>query len=57
MSKTMYIKRPDNIASNNTNDISKNMNQHTTDAVNNYKINKVSNLNEAYYNLIDDVVV
>ena len=41
---------------NNTNYISKPVNQYTTDVVNSYKGNKVSNLNKAYYDFIDGVV-
>ena len=40
---SMYIKRYDNITFNNTNNISKNINQYTTDIVNKHKIKKVSN--------------
>ena len=47
----------DNITFNNTNNISKNINQYTTDVVNNYETNKASNLKKPYYNFIDDVVV
>ena len=50
-------KRSDNRTFNNTNDISKNINQYTTDVVNNYKTNKVSNLKNSHYNFNDDVVI
>ena len=42
---------------NNTNNISKATNQYTTDVVNNFKINKVSNLKKAYYKFIDNAVI
>ena len=35
----------------------KSINQYTTDVVDNYKINKVSNLKKAYYMFIDGVVI
>ena len=40
-----------------THNTSKPTNQYTTDAFNNYKTNKVSNLKKSYYNFIDDVVI
>ena len=40
---------------NNTNKMSKHINQYATDVANNSKINNVSNLNKTYYNLIEDV--
>ena len=43
MLNLFYI-RSDNRTLNNTSNISKNINQYTTDVVNNYKINKVPNL-------------
>ena len=52
----MY-KRYGNRTVNNTHNISKTINQYTADVVNTYKINKVSNLKQAYYNLIDGVVI
>ena len=54
----IYIyKRYDKITFNNTDNTSKSVNQYTTDVVNNYKINKVSNLKKAYCNLTDDIVI
>ena len=40
---------------NNTNNISKNINQYTTGVVNNYKSSKVSNIKRRIIILIDDV--
>ena len=51
-----FYKRYDNIISNNTYNISKAINQYTTDVVNNYKINKASNLKKTLH-FIDDAVV
>ena len=33
------------------------INHYTTDVVNKYKINKVSNLKKTYYNCVDDVAI
>ena len=48
-------KRSDSRTSNNTHNISNNLNQYITDVVNNGEINKVSNLKETYCNFIDGV--
>ena len=53
---TLY-KRYDNITFNDTNNISKHINQYTTDVANNYKISKVSNLKEIYHNYVDYVAI
>ena len=50
-------KRYDNRTFSNANNISKTIGRYTTDAVHSYKLNKVSNLRNTYYNCIDDVVV
>ena len=42
---------------NNTNNISNNLKQYTTDVVNAYKINKTSNIKKTCYNFIEDVVI
>ena len=55
MVNIIYI-RSDNRTFNNTDNISKHINQYTTVVVSNYKTNKVSNLKKAYYMLIDDVI-
>ena len=50
-------KRYDNRISNNTNNIYKHLNQYSTGAFNDYKINKTHNVKKTYYNVTNDVVI
>ena len=46
------FKRSGNRACNNTDNISKDINQYTTDGVNNFKSNEVANLKKTYNSLL-----
>jgi len=50
-------KRYDNRTFNNTSNVYKNINQHNTEVVNTYKINKHLNLKKTYYNINDNIVI
>ena len=50
-------KRYDNRIFNNTSNVYKNINQHNTEFVNTYKINKHLNLKKTYYNINDNIVI
>ena len=56
MLKIPYIKRPDNRASENTNNMYKHMSKYSTDFFNSYNI-KTHNVKKPYYNFANDVVV
>ena len=50
-------KKQDNRTFNVLNNITKRINQYSTDINNNYKINKVSNVKKTYYNFNDDITL
>ena len=50
-------KKQDNITFNNTNNITKHFNNYSNDVTNNYKIKKIQNLKETYYNSQHDVCI
>ena len=50
-------KKSDNRTFNNTNNVSKNINQHNTEVVNTYKVNKHLNLKKTCYNINDNIVI
>ena len=50
-------KKYDNRTFNNTSNVYKNINQHNTEVVNTYKINKHLNLKKTYYNINDNIVI
>ena len=50
-------KNRDNIIFNNTNNITKHINNYSNEVTNNYKINKIQNLNKTYYNSQHDAFI
>ena len=51
------FKKYDNRTFNNTNNIIKQINNHSNDVTNNYRIHKISNVKKSYFNFNDDITL
>ena len=54
---TYTYKKQGNIIFNNTNNLTKHINNYGNDVTNNYKVHKVSHVKKTYYNFTNDVVI